>query len=1087
MRSTSSLKHTEQIGLSDPFLFSLIQRIMDQTAVCGPALHLLQDTLQPAPSSLIGQLHTIMPSVLTEIPSSNVKLRGVTMHRRTQRFEAHIWQERRQIYLGGFDSETCAAKAHDIVALKCGRSVLNYERGLYVEIMPFIETQTLEYVVDILRKFSRQTAAQYRKLHPLKKQVTSASAVGTKSEHLGGVALSSFYPSNSITSRPSSQATTVSTARVQQGLAGGSEDQPVMRRQCSTQSGDCVVDSSAGGEGSDRDVFLAYFRNCLLRVVAQGHDGHTYASEVQGVRGREPEHLKLTPASCNPAVVHQGSGAKHHHHHHHASAAGTLIERVSNNDSVVKDSVSSVLPTGCFLMSAHSGKRQLFLWPDKVGHPLRPLDEDFAQHLNQSFSHSLLPHGEDSEDCAQHLNQSSSHSLKPLDENYAQHLNQSSSQPVISCSMMPPPPFFASRSCQQPTTHHCIAQNHIIHDEGFVNQILNSPEWEKEAVAALPGSTCHQDESCPLLRRPLTVKQPQQWQQESQTYHALFPDVLSACNQQASIQHNTACDNTLDQSINCVPAMLACRPVPIMLHLYSQEIAQMIPTSKLKQADALPLSCTQDADEQHDRLSHEEQQIQLPASPLIRVDQACDYTVAAGGSSCMHGGGSSCMQHSLGFWSPGTGSGLLLQGCSTSDERAGTQVLTCDDNRDEKRRPCVEVDVYAGGMEPPLKSFCKLAEISSSKGITATAVGNNNPSSICPALLDRTAASPYPYESYSQQDSTHRTSEHPEDLQLQHTLPYPSPPLASTLLVAAANEGQQQQNAFCHLMDVEAAAEVLLALSSSPQPAKCTRPLKRQKVKCSKCTGRKQPLNIKQHKTDSFNITLTDECSVMEQTNIAGLFHVPSKCRPRLLDLPGQSKCCRQERTEQQTPALAQMLCPPQCGHDILSAAELQLGHAAQLPTKALAGGEHHQCMSHSEPSTQIGWPQSSLLYSPSPPPCISSFTSERGLLTDMMKEPESIFQLQPKKNTSPASVKKSSPSFCWSPARNKVSGRSDMAVACASSPAVPLLLQRQWTELEPPLREGDDETLSAVNTPLFNMIMAAYSEVAMSQQSNLC
>jgi hypothetical protein len=49
-------------------------------------------------------------------------------------------------------------------------------------------------------------------------------------------------------------------------------------------------------------------------------------------------------------------------------------------------------------------------------------------------------------------------------------------------------------------------------------------------------------------------------------------------------------------------------------------------------------------------------------------------------------------------------------------------------------------------------------------------------------------------------------------------------------------------------------------------------------------------------------------------------------------------------------------------------------------------------------------------------------------------------------------------------------------ATAC-SSPAVPLLLQRQWTELEPPLREGDDETLAAVNTPLFKMIMAVYSE----------
>jgi hypothetical protein len=40
-------------------------------------------------------------------------------------------------------SETCAAKAHDIVALKCGRSVLNFDNGLYTELMPFLEQCTL--------------------------------------------------------------------------------------------------------------------------------------------------------------------------------------------------------------------------------------------------------------------------------------------------------------------------------------------------------------------------------------------------------------------------------------------------------------------------------------------------------------------------------------------------------------------------------------------------------------------------------------------------------------------------------------------------------------------------------------------------------------------------------------------------------------------------------------------------------------------------------------------------------------------------------------------------------------------------------
>ena len=40
------------------------------------------------------------------------RYRGVTKHKRTQRYEAHIWQCKKQLYLGGFDSEVLAAKSH---------------------------------------------------------------------------------------------------------------------------------------------------------------------------------------------------------------------------------------------------------------------------------------------------------------------------------------------------------------------------------------------------------------------------------------------------------------------------------------------------------------------------------------------------------------------------------------------------------------------------------------------------------------------------------------------------------------------------------------------------------------------------------------------------------------------------------------------------------------------------------------------------------------------------------------------------------------------------------------------------------------
>lgn len=56
---------------------------------------------------------------------------------RTQRWEAHIWQEGKQIYLGGFDAEEQAALAYDLAALKfrgpdahINFDISNYEQEL---------------------------------------------------------------------------------------------------------------------------------------------------------------------------------------------------------------------------------------------------------------------------------------------------------------------------------------------------------------------------------------------------------------------------------------------------------------------------------------------------------------------------------------------------------------------------------------------------------------------------------------------------------------------------------------------------------------------------------------------------------------------------------------------------------------------------------------------------------------------------------------------------------------------------------------------------------------------------------------------
>lgn len=56
---------------------------------------------------------------------------------RTGRYEAHIWQEGKQIYLGGFDAEEQAALAYDLAALKF-RGVdaqTNYDKSTYEQEM----------------------------------------------------------------------------------------------------------------------------------------------------------------------------------------------------------------------------------------------------------------------------------------------------------------------------------------------------------------------------------------------------------------------------------------------------------------------------------------------------------------------------------------------------------------------------------------------------------------------------------------------------------------------------------------------------------------------------------------------------------------------------------------------------------------------------------------------------------------------------------------------------------------------------------------------------------------------------------------
>ncbi|XP_019444683.1 PREDICTED: floral homeotic protein APETALA 2-like isoform X2 [Lupinus angustifolius] len=82
--------------------------------------------------------------------------RGVTFYRRTGRWESHIWDCGKQVYLGGFDTAHAAARAYDRAAIKF-RGVdadINFNVKDYEEDLKQLSNLTKEEFVHVLRRQS---------------------------------------------------------------------------------------------------------------------------------------------------------------------------------------------------------------------------------------------------------------------------------------------------------------------------------------------------------------------------------------------------------------------------------------------------------------------------------------------------------------------------------------------------------------------------------------------------------------------------------------------------------------------------------------------------------------------------------------------------------------------------------------------------------------------------------------------------------------------------------------------------------------------------------------------------------------------
>ncbi|XP_050382404.1 APETALA2-like protein 1 isoform X2 [Argentina anserina] len=88
--------------------------------------------------------------------SRSSQYRGVTFYRRTGRWESHIWDNGKQVYLGGFDTAHSAARAYDRAAIKFRgtEADINFHVNDYDEDIKLMSNFTKEEFVQILRRQS---------------------------------------------------------------------------------------------------------------------------------------------------------------------------------------------------------------------------------------------------------------------------------------------------------------------------------------------------------------------------------------------------------------------------------------------------------------------------------------------------------------------------------------------------------------------------------------------------------------------------------------------------------------------------------------------------------------------------------------------------------------------------------------------------------------------------------------------------------------------------------------------------------------------------------------------------------------------
>ena len=95
------------------------------------------------------------PQVKREMGRTS-QYRGVSLHRLTKRWEASCWVDKKQQYLGGFDSELKAARAYDVAALACKgeKAQTNFPAADYTDDLVALQGLTVPQIVAHVRRNS---------------------------------------------------------------------------------------------------------------------------------------------------------------------------------------------------------------------------------------------------------------------------------------------------------------------------------------------------------------------------------------------------------------------------------------------------------------------------------------------------------------------------------------------------------------------------------------------------------------------------------------------------------------------------------------------------------------------------------------------------------------------------------------------------------------------------------------------------------------------------------------------------------------------------------------------------------------------